>query len=289
MKIIFSRKGFDSSCGGVASPIFNGRVLSLPIPEPWPQPHGGGTTYGQIRSKDAAPTGRLVGDLTGSRLTSRSHAHLDPDLDAGNRVSRPPGWRPLFGQTGAAERHLQNQGVGAGDVFLFFGWFREAGLVGNRFQFRRDAPDLHLCFGWLQVDRRLRVAPAPPSLLPGWTAGHPHNKAAPYGPLDSIYTATTTLTVPEHPTKLPGAGVLERFDPKRVLTDPGGPSRIYWKLPAWFQPSTPGTALTYHSKPSRWHSRHGGVVLKTVCQGQEFVLDCDHYPQALPWLVHLLT
>ena len=33
MKIILSRKGFDSSSGGGPSPIVDGRCLSLPIPE----------------------------------------------------------------------------------------------------------------------------------------------------------------------------------------------------------------------------------------------------------------
>ena len=34
MKIILSRKGFDSSAGGYASPILDGkRLISLPIPE----------------------------------------------------------------------------------------------------------------------------------------------------------------------------------------------------------------------------------------------------------------
>ena len=33
MKIVLSRKGFDSACGGVASPIFpDGGYVSLPIP-----------------------------------------------------------------------------------------------------------------------------------------------------------------------------------------------------------------------------------------------------------------
>ena len=34
MIVIISRKGFDSSSGGVPSPIFfNGKMLSLPIPD----------------------------------------------------------------------------------------------------------------------------------------------------------------------------------------------------------------------------------------------------------------
>ena len=33
MKLILSRKGFDSSAGGIASPILpDGRMISLPIP-----------------------------------------------------------------------------------------------------------------------------------------------------------------------------------------------------------------------------------------------------------------
>ena len=48
-------------------------------------------------------------------------------------------------------------------------------------------------------------------------------------------------------------------------------------------------ALTYHADPARWCREHGDVLLKTVCQGQEFVLDCHHYPPAVAWLATLLT
>jgi len=35
MKVIFSRKGFDSEFGGYPSPILpNGQIISLPIPDP---------------------------------------------------------------------------------------------------------------------------------------------------------------------------------------------------------------------------------------------------------------
>ena len=40
-------------------------------------------------------------------------------------MHRPPDWRPAFGQVGAAQKHLEQQGVSVGDVFLFFGWFRD--------------------------------------------------------------------------------------------------------------------------------------------------------------------
>jgi hypothetical protein len=34
----------------------------------------------------------------------------------------------------------------------------------------------------------------------------------------------------------------------------------------------------------RWRRRGGSVYLSTVPIGQEFVLDCDHYPEACEWL-----
>lgn len=34
--------------------------------------------------------------------------------------------RCAFGQTGAAQSHLANNGVGIGDLFLFFGLFSES-------------------------------------------------------------------------------------------------------------------------------------------------------------------
>jgi hypothetical protein len=33
---------------------------------------------------------------------------------------------------------------------------------------------------------------------------------------------------------------------------------------------------------------NGGVMLKAASRGQEFVLDCDDYPEAIHWLAELL-
>ena len=67
--------------------------------------------------------GALVNDLSRGRIKPTHWAHLDPILDT--RVSRGTGWRPLFGQAGASESHLRKTGVSEGDIFLFFGWFRQ--------------------------------------------------------------------------------------------------------------------------------------------------------------------
>src|SRR5580658_3921620 len=117
MKIILSRKGFDLSAGGVPSPIFpDGTMISLPIPD-----KASTIAYENIAGNVCASVGELVRDL--ARIPPTHRAHLDPDLSS-HSVPRERGWRPLFGQVGAAEKHLENQGVGTGDVFLFFGLFR---------------------------------------------------------------------------------------------------------------------------------------------------------------------
>jgi hypothetical protein len=65
MKIILSRKGFDSTSGGVPSPIFeDGTMISLPIP------YKTGVPYGDIATglPQFDRMGRLVEELTESRI-----------------------------------------------------------------------------------------------------------------------------------------------------------------------------------------------------------------------------
>lgn len=52
---------------------------------------------------------------------------------------------------GSAQSHLANEGVGVGDVFLFFGWFREVEQQQGRWRYARRALNIHSLFGWLQV------------------------------------------------------------------------------------------------------------------------------------------
>ena len=123
MKVILSRKGFDSSYGGTASPILpDGTLLSLPIPSKaetvkFTDLHYDGQSYYDI-VKSLKPT---------VKIKEKYACHLDPDLRR-DVISRLDGWRPAFGQEGAALSHLQNQCVGVGDLFLFYGWFKQAEL-----------------------------------------------------------------------------------------------------------------------------------------------------------------
>lgn len=281
MKIILSRKGFDSGAGGVASPMLpDGRLCSLPIPEPFPSRRS--IRYQDIQACDVC-LGKIVNDLTGGNIRPDRCAHLDPDLDR-ESIPRATGWRPLFGQAGAAEKHLQNQGVGAGDIFVFFGWFKQVEEVAGRYRYVPNAPGLHVIFGWLQVERRIPAHVL--SEIPDWAHGHPHCKQVPYARLDSLYVATKALHLPGTTIRCSGAGRFQSYTNELCLTAPGR-SRSVWRLPHWWYPRVP-SCLSYHSDLRRWERHEDGVLLRCVGRGQEFVLDCEHCPEALGWLERLL-
>ena len=63
--------------------------------------------------------------MTRGKIRPETPANLAPELNFGS-IPKSENWKPIFGQAGAAERHLQNHGVKEGDVFVFFGWFRES-------------------------------------------------------------------------------------------------------------------------------------------------------------------
>jgi hypothetical protein len=283
MRIVLSRKGFDSAAGGVASPIFpSGALWSLPIPELTASNHA--TRYGAIRY-DGQSLGEIITQLTNERIGPASLVHLDPDLRR-ESLPRQPSWQPLFGQAAAAESHLQGQGVGPGDVFLFFGWFRRIEQRGERYHYVKDAPDQHVIFGWLQIEQRLPVSDR--AAIPAWAMYHPHCQGMPYSATDSLYIATDRLTLGGRAWDRPGAGVFRCYDARLCLTTPEA-KRSLWRLPGWFDPRRGRPALTYHGDVNRWSAAEDHVHLDSAKRGQEFVLDCDEYPEAIDWLADLLS
>ncbi len=286
MRLIFSRKGFDSQYGGVPSPIFpDGSMLSLPIPSQQDTRCLGDLYHGDLNIGD------LAEDLTGNHVDRRSSVHLDPDL-YGPCLTRPFGWRPAFGQVASAQSHLANQGVGEGDLFLFFGWFRRVEHSGGRWRYVAGSPDIHSLFGWLQVGEVINVNGRQEEILVDypWLSLHPHIAAANRfeGRNNTIYLGAETLRFGGMHSKMTGAGVFGEFLPALCLTAEGE-TRSLWRLPGWFSPEGRRSGLSYHGNPTRWTRQGDSVLLQTVAKGQEFVLDCDHYPESEGWLVDLFA
>ena len=239
MKIIFSRKGFDSAAGGGASPIVDGRPISLPIPAG----AASRTTYGHFG------LGEHAARASRGKLGASDLCHHDPMFRSDGTC--------LFGQVGAAQTHLANQGVGVGDVFLFFGLFRE----------EETGEPHHRIFGWMQIERMVDLAKCAEEEREDLAGlGHPHALAM-HGKNDCIYVG-------------PGGTASSAGDALR-LTVPGGPPSL-WERPEWLRKG----GLTYHDRADRWLR---GGRLKSVARGQEFVADIGRREAPRRWLATVLA
>lgn len=278
MKLVLSRKGFDSGSGGVPSPIMaDGRMVSLPIPDKTAPKR-----YTEISWAPGRTMGDIIRDLAPARVRPDHFAHLDPDIDVA-ALPRPAGWRPLFGQKGASQSHLAKAGIGAGDLFLFFGLFRPVENRGGRLAYTRGQPAAHVLFGWLQVATVHRVDDCGDQMA--WAADHPHFHMPPDAG-NSVYVARDELALPGVQAHVPGAGLFRRHAPGLRLTAPSA-SASGWLLPGWFEPVASRPPLTYHTDPGRWTRQGDRVRLRCVARGQEFVLDVSAYPEASAWLAAL--
>lgn len=227
MKVILSRKGFDSSYGGIPSAIMPDKgkgLVSFPIPRRTEtylsNLHYGGKSYKELHADLAG----WNGDMS---------CHLDPDLDCSRHdLAKGKEFVAAFGQSGRALKVLQDAGVGEGDLFLFFGWFRHVMKDENgSYRYVRkgrsyEGNDLHLIWGYLQVGKILKTADEIRKTVP-W---HPHaqqdfidvkkrdNKD------NWVFVARKNLSFA--PSQ-PGAKILP-YELKRVLTAEGA-SRATWK------------------------------------------------------------
>ena len=287
MKVILSRKGFDSGYGGWASPILpDGRMLSLPIPA-----RDGVVSYDELSAGDGVSYLDIMRQLrrghedrlvlshntwlsSGPRIT----AHLDPDLVASS-VERLPGWRGMFGQSSAASSHLLNHHVGPGDLFLFFGRFRRAERVDGRLSPAHEA-DMHAIWGYMLVGEILEGSKN--TRFPEWAMRHPHTQEC---FLDSsahrhnqIFIAASTIPG----TTIPGWG---RFfwDERLRLTRPESSALCDWCLPTCFRGVTD---MTYHpGGKSRYGWHHG--TFRAAQKGQEFVIPEGHHAVE-KWAIELV-
>lgn len=244
MKVILSRKGFDSANGGCASPILhpaddNGialsdkcMLLSLPIPaksgveySKLIVPERNGLTYdellSQLRRKQSWNT------------SGKKFAHVDPDIRRDIRKEPVPGWKPAFGQTGASASFLNRKEVGENDLFLFFGWFHNTRNrpAGCHFVTKRSSRDfyesshLQIIYGYLQVGSVLRQTEEiqkyfwHPHALEDFT---PNTNNTLYIPREKLHTGISEID----DLNLPGFRTFN-YSQNRVLTEKGC-SRATW-------------------------------------------------------------
>ncbi len=269
-------------------------MFSLPIPRA-----GDPATYEDLCHSSAARStieiGVVVSELTNGRIQATHGAHLDPDINF-HAKDRPEGWRGLFGQSRSAQGHLHNQRVGTGDVFLFFGLYRNVEQTRTGWRFVRGSMERHVLWGWLQIGRVCRIdnETAKHATIDefSWAASHPHLSAAYKHTNNTLYIAPDHLAIGGRAVKLmdgtdaPGAGVFRRADDDLILTEPQK-SATHWCLPGWFYPAEGKQALTYFGKRS-WRREGQHAYVQRSGPGQEFVLNAEQYPEALDWISGLI-
>lgn len=252
MKVILSRKGFDSSCGGQASPILpDGTLLSMPIPsadeKKYNEFYWEGLTYLEI-IKQLNPK---------TTLNDNSHCHLDPDLRNGT-LNRGDEWKPAFGQTGSSLTELRDNGVKEGDLFLFFGWFKKTEYHNGQLRYMPKSPNLHVIYGYMQIGSIVESV----NQIPDWLKYHPHAnfdnyKVAWRKKQNIIYLPTEKLSFAPD---LAGSGTFN-FRQELVLTK-GGYSRSRWNFPD----SMRGTPISHN--PNGWKKDY----FQSAARGQEFIM-----------------
>lgn len=272
MKVVLSRKGFDSGYGGHPSPVLpDGTMLSMPIPV-----LEEGISYSNLKY-DGKSYYEYIHLLMGSRLKVEGEGifdvqalkcHLDPDIRM-DSYKRLPGWKGLFGQNGAAQSHLQNKGVGEGDLFLYFGWFRKTVVANGKLQYDPKCKGFHAIYGYLEVDK---VEQINSTVFPEWGLYHPHvSRGFTAGDLDFVYTAKDELTICP---RYKGYGVI-KFSEACVLTK-DGLSKSKWSLPDFMK----NYSISYHSNKS-WRESY----FQSAAKGQEFVIECDD--KITDWILKL--
>lgn len=263
-KIILSRKGFDSANGGMASPIFpDGRLVSIPIPEdPKKKTEDFSVRYSDLQV-DGQTFREIIDQLHPNQKNQDDYCHLDPDIFVDIK-DREKDWEPCFGQSTAALSHLDSQKVNIGDIFLFFGWYKQTEVVKGKIKFKRGARNQQIIFGYLQVKDIARANKVEKFI---W---HPHSKGHETGS-NAIYVADKHLLN----TDLPGYGTF-RLSKDLVLTKEGL-TRSKWELPECMKDAE----MTYHGSYSKKEGYFQSAMI-----GQEFVFNST--PEIEEWILSLV-
>ncbi|MCF2143343.1 MAG: hypothetical protein K9W42_06540 [Candidatus Heimdallarchaeota archaeon] len=189
-------------------------------------------------------------------------------------MERPTGWRGIFGQGGKADSHLRKNGVGADDLFLFFGWFRRTVWQNGHLIFDPNArKGVYLIYGYLQVDYKISFTENRDNAR-AWMNYHPHLRLKAWNDRNNaIYLARKTLTWDK--SKLSAA--VFRFHDRLVLTNTtfqNNPerNRTFWRAALFPE----GLFMTYHNaKSHKTEITPDGSTryyFKAACRGQEFVI-----------------
>lgn len=264
-RIIPSRKGFDGTAGGCPSPILpDGTMFSVPIPEN--NKHKVRTRFEDLGRQGKYGLPKSVFTSPGGKISLSGQAHLDPDIRPGLRpsfASNNCSGTFLYGQDGSSQTHLENEGVGKGDLFLYFGLFRRATFKDDGVCFDRTARQAHVIWGWLQVGDRISIGPGnlPDSLKSA--THHPHLDYRDRE-VNCMYIGSDSLSVSANTM---GAGIFKKYNDALRLTSRDEHRCSRRTLPSFFAKA----GMTYQ-RLDAWEKCGDVIQGQAAGRGQEFVL-----------------
>ncbi len=303
MKIILSRKGFDSESGGYPSPILLDKYLiSLPIPNPKDSIRYSDLKFdniSELKNNGLVPRINTYCHLMNKLkikhikykkkrgeksewqpLETETKCHLDPDIR--NEVLEDRNRMHMFGQSEIAQYHLDREKVEKGDLFLFFGRFQKTQITKDgKLKFDKKEPYLHIIFGYLHVEEKILLKEATEEQKARMKYQiHPHIK---YNAEDykqnTLYVASKSFSL--NGLTFPGYGVLH-CSKRGVLThrNLSKPSCSKWDLPMeWFEKKN--IKISYNKKS--WKKDGEEKYFQSAARGQEFVIEAEDDYDVMEW------
>lgn len=258
MRVILSRKGFEPTHGGIPSPIMpDGTLLLLPKPDEDGAESYYDFSYEDMTYYDIACS--LSEELREPLKNYRCHSecYITPEHHI-----HPSSWYPAYLRYGAMQTHLSHQRVSVGDIFLFYGCFRQTEYDANhKLHFVSNAPEQTIIFSYFQIGAIIKDYSFISKQFK-WPfhirANTDHNQHY------TIYLPTKKLS---YNNQQPGFATLS-YSPKLILTKPGYQYN-HWCLPDFL--CVPDVTISYHN------NRNNGFLMgkgyfKTSSISDEFVI-----------------
>lgn len=260
-KLVLSRKGFDSVAGGKPSPVFpDGSLFSLPIPTKYHSPY----KYADIVKQKMTGIEALE-QVGANKISPDSACHYDPILQPNTG---------LFGQVGKVQGELDKHNINAGDLFLFFGWFRDFSSYPKK--------DVHHIFGWLEIEHIIKGTSKIEEYCRTQKIPHPH--AVNDYQNNTLYIGKKSSSFSKSNHSVNGFGEFIKTDESLILTEEGR-SRSHWKMPTKFFSETQNPHL--FSNRLKWNGDNDNRI-QCKGYGQEFIIDIDKNPSAFDWAQSLI-
>lgn len=314
MKVIFSRKGFDSSYGGFPSIILpDGQMISFPIPEKGKKKTMNETdskikgieaenlkfiladkkelSLKEIFEKYNIQKIKIPGNTPTEQEVENTIFHYDPQIQNvvqriydqdNNKIINITNEYAAFGQSRAAASHLLNQKISKDDVFLFFGTFKWTGKD------KKNRKEFHALWGYMIVDDVFNIDNEfthfngiedynnPSSKYPNLKF-HPHYNNKKHEGKKNIIICSKRF----------GTFI---FDEDKLKLTENDSTKSHWKIPNFWKISDKNAkiTMTYNTNNLEEILDDGNLKIKSASIGQEFVIN-KYNPEIMKdWLEKIL-